>query len=306
MNELIKQTTGTISYDFDSAKARISERLEEYRGAVFTEESKTIAKKEVANLRKEKAAFSDRVKEVKSEYMKPYFEFEAKAKELIALYDEPINLINGQVQEFEERRKEEKRKLIEIAYKDEISDLCSVIPLSKIYNQKWENATFKEKDIRAEMHDIYIKADESLNAIRSMQSPDEEEAVNIYLNTFDAMRAISFINERAKVRADAVERERQRKIQEEQERIRMEERERLLAEQRAEEEKKREIERLKQEAEEAKKKAVEEAKQEVIEDFIPEFSGEANLYEYRISLTADAKEKLEMFMDSIGIEWEMI
>lgn len=302
MNELIKQTQGTINYDFESAKARISQRLEEYIGAVFTEESKTIAKKEVANLRKEKSAFSDRVKEVKSEYMKPYLEFERKAKELIALYDEPINLINGQVQEFEEKRKAEKKELIQSIYKEEFSELETVVSLDRIYNVKWENATFKEKEIRTEMHDISLKVKTSLDTIRSMESPDEKEAISVFLNTFDITMAIGLINERAKVRSDAIERERQRKIQEEEERIRREERERILAEQRAEEERKRELESLEQE----KNAEVEKAKQETIDAFIPDVQGESNLYEYRISLTDDAKEKLEMFMDSIGVEWEMI
>ena len=49
-----------------------------------------------------------------------------------------------------------------------------------------------------------------------------------------------------------------------------------------------------------------EAAQEVIDSLIPDDGDETELYEYRISLSADAKEKLEMYMDSVGIEWEMM
>jgi hypothetical protein len=49
-----------------------------------------------------------------------------------------------------------------------------------------------------------------------------------------------------------------------------------------------------------------EAAQEVIDSMIPDDGDETELYEYRISLSADAKEKLEMYMDSVGIEWEMM
>ena len=63
-------------------------------------------------------------------------------------------------------------------------------------------------------------------------------------------------------------------------------------------------------AEEEKAAAVERAKaeaaQEVINSLIPDDGDETELYEYRISLSADAKEKLEMYMDSVGIEWEMM
>ena len=49
-----------------------------------------------------------------------------------------------------------------------------------------------------------------------------------------------------------------------------------------------------------------EAAQEVIDSLIPDADEDTCLYEYRIALSADAKEKLEMFMDSVGIEWEMM
>ena len=52
--------------------------------------------------------------------------------------------------------------------------------------------------------------------------------------------------------------------------------------------------------------AREEATREVIENLTPDTACDTNLYEYRIALSADAKEKLEMYMDSVGIEWEMI
>lgn len=302
MENMVTLTQGMIKCDFEGAKEKIRERLEEYEGAVFTEESKTIAKKEVAKLRKEKTAFSDRVKEVKAEYMKPYLEFEKSAKEMIALYDQPINLINGQVQEFEEKRRMEKIELIQNISSEELSGVSDIISLEKVYNKKWENATYKEKDIREELRDYASKAAAAVQAIKAMQSPDESEALSVYSRTLDLTQAITLINDRAQVRADALKREQERKAREEEERIRREEREKIEAERRKQEE----IEAVKRQAEEEKEKAVERAKESAIESIIPEFSGESNLYEYRISLTQDAKEKLEMYMDSVGIEWEMV
>ena len=45
------------------SEAALDKKLEEYKGAVFTEESKTFAKKEVASLRKFKTKFEDARKE---------------------------------------------------------------------------------------------------------------------------------------------------------------------------------------------------------------------------------------------------
>lgn len=313
MEMMIIQKTGEVNYDFESAEKKINERLEEFRGAVFTEESKPYAKKIVAELRKEKSGFSEKVKKAKAEYMKPFDEFEKRAKELISLYDEPINLINGQVQDFEEKRKREKRELIEIIASEELSGVSDVLSLQMIYNKKWENATFREKDIREEMRTYAADALAAVTTIKAMNSPDESEALRIYSQTLDITKAIALINERARVREDAIKREEERKRREEEERIRREEREKMEAEIRhkreleeAERKKQEEIERIEKEKQAEIQAAADNAKSEVIETLIPSLEGESNLYEYRISLTADAKEKLEMFMDSIGIEWERI
>ena len=48
MNELslnIKQNPGVIELNFDEIEAALDQKLAEYKGAVFTEESKTYAKK---------------------------------------------------------------------------------------------------------------------------------------------------------------------------------------------------------------------------------------------------------------------
>ena len=97
-------------------------------------------------------------------------------------------------------------------------------------------------------------------------------------------------------------REQERLRQEEQERIRREERAKLEAEQRAIEAERR----AQEEKEAAIESAREEAAQEVIDGLIPDMDGETSLYEYRISLSEDAKKKLEMYMDSVGIEWELM
>lgn len=92
MNELIlniKQDPGVIELNFDEIEKALDEKLAEYRGAVFTEESKSVAKKEVASLRKFKSKFEDARKSVKREWMKPYDEFETRATQVIQVLLEP-------------------------------------------------------------------------------------------------------------------------------------------------------------------------------------------------------------------------
>ena len=299
MNEVqtvITLESAKISCNFEQVEAAIQNVLSEYKGAVFTEDSKKYAKKVVASLRAQKKTFQDNLREEKKKYMLPWEEFEAQAKKLISMYDEPIDLINGQVQAFEEKRIAEKKELINRLYAETVpADLEEYIPLERIYNSKWENATMKEKDIRKEMSETVEKTKKDIDTISSMESDSTAKALSMYRTNLDLTEAVSYINNYERQKQEILAKEQERKRREEEERIRREEREKILAEQQAEMEKKTAVEQAKAEA-----------AQEVIDSLIPEESGEAELYEYRISLSGDAKMKLEMYMDSVGIEWELI
>ena len=148
---VITQRAGSIECNFDEVKQAINARLAEYEGAVFTEESKTVAKKEVASLRAEKKNLMDNLREAKRTYMAPWDAFELRAKELIDLYDQPIGLIDGQMKAFEEKRVAQKKDLIRQIYRELAGDVADIIPLEKIYSSKWENAGTREKAIREEI-----------------------------------------------------------------------------------------------------------------------------------------------------------
>lgn len=299
MNEIqtvITMENAKISCNFEQVEAAIQNVLAEYKGAVFTEDSKAYAKKVVASLRSQKKNFQENLREEKKKYMLPWEEFEIQAKKLIGMYDEPIDLINGQVQAFEEKRIAEKKELINRLYAETVpADLEEYIPIERIYNPKWENATMKEKEIRREMSETADKTKRDIDTINSMESDSIAKALSMYRTSLDLTEAVSYINNYERQKQEILAKEQERKRREEEERIRREERERLLAEQQAEMEKNAAVEHAKAEA-----------AQEVIDSLIPEESGEAELYEYRISLSEDAKMKLEMYMDSVGIEWELI
>lgn len=304
---VITQESAKISCNFEQVKQAIQSVLAEYKGAVFTEDSKAYAKKHVASLRAQKKTFQDNLKKEKKKYMQPWEEFEAQAKQLINMYDEPIDLINGQVQAFEEKRIAEKKQLIEKIYSEMIAEeLLQYIPLEKIYNAKWENATFKERDIRQEMFELSEKTKKDIQTISNMESDAVPKALSMYQTSLDLTEAISYINSYERQKQEILAKEQERKRQEEEERIRREERERMLAEQRAKEEQEAALQQAEVEKQIAVEQAKEEGAQEVIDSLIPDADGETSLYEYRISLSDDAKMKLEMYMDSVGIEWELM
>lgn len=292
---IINQQAGAISFNFEDMKQFLNNRLEEYRGAVFTDDSIKSAKAYTAKLRKEQAAFKSRIADVKKEYMHPFDQFKAQADELVELYNEPISFIDGQVKDFEERRKAGKRKEISAIYEETAAGLSEYIPLERIYNPKWENATYKKNDIKKELMEITASTKQAVETIQAMDSEACEKALALYKQDLSLANAIAHVNNYERQKAEILQKEQERKRHEDEERIRREERERIEAEQRAEREKTAAVEAAK-----------EQAAQEVIGELTPDLSGRTNLYEYRMSLTDDGRKKLEMYLDSVGIEWELI
>ena len=306
-------TAGQVVCDFDSAKQYLQERLEQYQNVVFTEDSKKEAKGAVADLRKEKKSFSDRVKDAKAEYMKPFESFVEQANKLIEMYDTPINYINGQIADFERKRVAEKKEQIRQLYVECIDDMQDKLPLMKIYNPKWENSTTNPTQIRREMMEYKERVKSGLDAIKQMHSDVEDKAVAMFLESYDLTKTILYINQYEQQQKEILAREQERIRREEEERIRREERAKMEAQRREEEERQRaesERQAALERAEREKQQAVEQAKaetaQDVFDSLTPDLEGESSLCEYRMSLTADAKEKLEMYLDSVGIDWERI
>ena len=295
MDEIkIYTSGGSINCDLETIKSELKADLDLYTKTVFTEETKVEAKKTVANLRKKKTAFQDEIRRAKSLWMKPFEEFQQKAFEVVDMFDEPINAINTQINEFEEKRILEKRKAIEAIYYDIIDDAewQEKIPFNKVFNSKWENATYTEKNIREEIFNLKQRVKQGIETIKLMQSEVEDDAIGIFLLNFDISPAVLHITNYEAQKREIMKKEEERIRKETEERIRQEERAKIAAEQKKDEE---------------IKVAVEEAKAEVIESLTPEETNEPKVvFTYRLNMTPSAKEAFEMYLDSVGIDYEVI
>lgn len=294
----VVQTAGIINVDFESIESQLSEKMDEYNGLVFTEDKKKDAKADLAELRKYRKAVNDRKSEVKKAYMEPYNQFEAKVKKLIELIDEPINYIDGQVKEFEEKRIREKKTEIKKIY-DEIvpEDLQDYIPLECIYGTKWDNASTTMKSIKQEISDAVSKAESDISVIKGMNSDKTEDALNLYMSTRNLAVAIKFINDYEAKKREILERQAKEKEkreaalkQEEIDRIRREERARIAAE-----------ERIRQDA---KKEAVEELKTVDEQAARPLSSADSKKVIYTVVATDDELQEIEMALTSLGVYFE--
>ena len=217
----VTQNAGTISFNFEEIKEQLSAEMAYYKSMLFTEETKKEAKETVAALRKLKKEVSDRRIEIKKAYMQPYDEFEAKVKELDALINEPIAFISEQVAEFERKRIEEKKKLIGEIYAGIMAEhdfAAEYLPLDRIYDSKWENATATQKAITEAIADRVKRTEKDLSTIRAMQSEFEDKGLAKYKSTLELSDAIEVMNQYQKQKEEILRREKERE-----ERLRSEE-----------------------------------------------------------------------------------
>lgn len=235
----VKGNVGTIEDNLDLVELSIREKVREYAAVVVTEDSVKDGKRFLADIRKEKKALDDERKAIKTQWMAPYDAFEKRAKQIIALYDEPVKIINDQLTEFEEQRKAMKRQEIEAAYDFVKGDLADWLPLDRIYNPKWENATYSAKKVREDMELIFDQMKVSISTIKSMKSEFEADALRVLKETGSLQSAIAEINELQKQKERFMEQARQEAERErqEKERAEKEQEEKAAALQKAEEKK---------------------------------------------------------------------
>lgn len=278
----VKKNIGTIEDNLDVVEASIRQKLAEYTQVVITKDSIQDGKELLADIRKEKKSLDDERKDIKKAWMKPYEVFEARAKKIIDLYDEPVKLINSQLEAYEEDRKAAKRNDIKKIYEfvvKENTELADWLPLEKIYDTKWENATCKDKTIREAMEMAFSQIKVSISTIQSMQSAWEEDALNVLKDTGSLQLAIEKINSLTRQAA------------------------RIEEAKRAEEARKAELE-----AKRAEDKAVAEEPQELIEpetDILFPFAAE-KIVVLKVHVGENNLDLVKDFFESINIEYEVM
>lgn len=297
MNELIIRThitPGKIEFDPAEYEEQLSAQMQLYKDEPVTPANRTDRKKDIATLRKIRKALEDRRKEVKTEWMRPYEEFEGNVRKLTALVDEPIDLLSDQVKELESRERAEKRKQLREHFAAVAGDDAEWLSLEQIYDQKWENASVSVKKACEEIDGRLNEIRLALMSLNMSTSDVKGEAMERYKADLNLTAALNYINqyEAQKAKIQQAEEARRREEQEqalerERQRIREEERKRV-----------REEEAIRRQARE---ETVREIKRPITDEVVKDAKVSAV---YAVSAAPEALEELEMAMDSLGITWE--
>lgn len=180
-----------IEFNFEEIKQEVAEAVKKYSAVVYTEGQMKDAKADRAKLRKFVDALEAKRKEIKKQCLAPYESFEKQTKEIIAIVNEPIMMIDGQVKEYEEIQKAEKRDAIR-AYWLSLSDDGKIpedITLDQIFNEKWLNVSVNLKTVCTEINARLEQIEKDLATLAEL--PEFAfEALEVYRHTLDLNQAI--------------------------------------------------------------------------------------------------------------------
>ena len=204
-----------IETNFEAVDAYLTEAMEPYTQMVVTEDSIGDAKKTLAQLRKLKDGINSQKIAVKREWMKPYTEYEDKAKQLMSRVEAGISNIDGQVKDYDSRRKEQKVQALKDYFDQEASRyrVEEYLGWNLIRNPKWANASFSVEDAENEISGIITDTAKDIDYITGMGSPFEAAMLEEYRKCRD-LRAVLALELRLKARQEAEERKKAERLAE--------------------------------------------------------------------------------------------
>ena len=198
--DLATALPAVLEFNFEDLKKALAERMELYRGLVVTEDGIKAAKQDRSDLNKLREAIEAKRKEVKKACMAPYTEFEGRVKELVQLVDAPIAAIDGQLKEYEEKRRAEKRAEIAAIYEETVGELKGILPFERLWRDEWYNTAWSMKKIREAIVAAEGKTASDLEVLSTVESEFAEAVRLKYLEALDLNAALA---ERARLQERA-------------------------------------------------------------------------------------------------------
>lgn len=178
----------TIEWNHEEIKREVAEKVEYYKTLVYTEDQVKDAKADRATLNKFVKALEDKRKEIKKQCLAPYDKFEAEMKEVLAIVNEPIGLIDSQIKGFEEEQKKKKLEDVKQAFED--AGFQEFVKFEQVFDAKWLNKSTSMASIKQAMADLITKIGTEVKTINDLPAFGFE-ALAVYKETLDITKAIT-------------------------------------------------------------------------------------------------------------------
>ena len=181
-----------IEWNYDELKAELSQKLEDYKGLVYTEEQIKEAKADRAKLNALATAIDSKRKEIKKQCLQPYEAFEAQIKDLLALIKEPVSLIDTQIKDFEEEKRKKKLEEVKELFeklKTEAGEELEFISFEQIFEDKFLNASLSLKMVETVISNKFNAIKHDIKTIAELKEYSFE-ATEVYKETLNLNEAL--------------------------------------------------------------------------------------------------------------------
>lgn len=180
----------------------VTSTLSHYEGITYDDEHIGEAKNDRARLNAFVKALNDERIRIGKVYSAPYEKFKGEVDEVVKKVKETVASIDEQVKTYEAAKQEAKQAQIKEYFDSAVGDLAALIPYERVYQAKWLNASTSMKSIKADIDKAVENANNALQTIEALHSPDEATIKAVYFRSLDLAAAI--------MENDHLQRERQR------------------------------------------------------------------------------------------------
>ena len=181
----IVKSIGSLKANFDELKKNVKDSVAKYHGLVYTDDQISEAKKDLATLRSERKKIDDARKAVKSEFIKPYEDFEREVKDTLRIYDDAIAEINEQVQTAETAYKSRKKSEIEQWWKENGVKSIEGVTLAKVWDERYLNKTCTANKWQADLSAKRDRVETDLKTLSLMPAEKLNFLLPTYLESLD-------------------------------------------------------------------------------------------------------------------------
>lgn len=174
--------------DFNEAQiiSAISEKVEAYKTARYTEDTIKQAKADRANFNKFVEALNKERIAIGKAYAAPYDVFKSKVDKIIEYANGAVDNIDGQLKAFEEKRLADRKDFCRAHwYLIAGEEFMQKVPYEKVEDKKWLLASTSEKKARELIEEVYGGIQNDLQTIGQLQSESVDALTLYYFNTLD-------------------------------------------------------------------------------------------------------------------------
>lgn len=182
-------TFGTLTTNALQLHDYVAETLERYTPDNYSEENVEQAKADRAILNKAAKELNDRRIQIEREWNAPLQEFKGIVGDTVKMIADGSAKIDAVVKGVESKAKAEKRASIEELWERKG---ITLLPLSKLWVDKWLNKTKRLPAIEKEIGEKLLKIEAELDTLAAVDTEDGEVLRAYYLDCLDLQRTLAY------------------------------------------------------------------------------------------------------------------